>query len=306
MVRLEASPPKPTADADAKADKRAALFEAERTELLFRLAPSDRDASRPKAKKTVIRNILRFTDTPSQLSMVRDLIADMRKAKIGLHEDTAKEFFASVLADTLLYTPVNSLHQPDIALHALTERPRFRLDLDLNTARDLLHSIFIRAPYATPLAHKKADEWKPFTASHHQDALLVAGLYPRFGLGEATNDPVASALLMSMFETSRTTLTSDLPQVDGLGSSGDVATELGKDLLKNTRSKQLVHLSAYSSPSGQPPFLHRHQVWLDSELRRADVKKLLAKLGLDTQSLSSLGASSKTIGALSNKASPSS
>lgn len=87
---------KSTADADAKAAKRAALFEAERTELLFRLAP-DRDASRPKAKKTAVRNILRWTDTPSQLQMVRDLIADMRKAKIGLHEDTAKEFFGELL-----------------------------------------------------------------------------------------------------------------------------------------------------------------------------------------------------------------
>ncbi|KIO25898.1 hypothetical protein M407DRAFT_243910 [Tulasnella calospora MUT 4182] len=296
--QLQEKAQKSATNAEANAAKRVALFEAEKTELLFRLAP-DRDISRPKAKKTAIRSILRWADSPAQLWMVRDLIADMRKAKIGLHEDTAKEFLGRCI----------SLHQPDIALHVLAERPRYRLDLDLNTARDLLHSIFIRATHATPLAHKKADEWKPFTASHHQDALFVAGLYPRFGLGEATEDPVASALLMSMFATNRTTSTSDMPQVEGLGSYGDVATELGRDLLKNTRSKQLVHLStsaSYSSKKDQPPFLHRHQVWLDSELRRADVKKLLTKLGFDTQSLSSLGVSSKTIGALSSDASPSS
>ncbi|KAG8924609.1 hypothetical protein FRC00_004937, partial [Tulasnella sp. 408] len=131
---------KPTADADAKAAKRAALFEAEKTELLFRLAPED-----------CHRNILRFTDTPSQLSMVKDLIADMRKAKIGLHEDTAKEFFGRCI----------SLHQPDIDLHVHTERPRYRLDLDLNTARDFLHSIFIRAPYATPSAHQRLKSGSP-------------------------------------------------------------------------------------------------------------------------------------------------
>ncbi|KAG8949119.1 hypothetical protein FRC04_009065 [Tulasnella sp. 424] len=282
--------PTSTADADAKAAKRAALFEAERTELLFRLAP-DREASRSKARKTAIRSILRWTDTPAQLWTVRDLVADMRKAKIGLHEDTAKEFFGRCI----------TLHRPDIALHVLTERPRYRLDLDLNTARDLLHSIFIRATWVTPLAEKMADEWKPFSASHHQDALLVAGLYPHFGLGEATEDPVASALLMSMFASSRTNPTSDMPEVEGLGSYGDIATELGKDLLKNTRSKQLVHLPTSAAPSSrdQPRFLHRHQVWLDSELLRADVKKLLTKLGFDGQSLSSLGLSSRTIDALS-------
>ncbi|KAG8906464.1 hypothetical protein FRC01_008009 [Tulasnella sp. 417] len=289
---------KSTTDAEAKAAKRAALFEAERNELLFRLAP-DRDASRPRAKKSSIRSILRWTDSPSQLWMVRDLVADMRKVKIGLDEDTAKEFFGRCI----------SLHQPDIALHVLTERPRYRLDLDLNTARDLLHSIFIRATYVTPLATQKADEWKPFTASHHQDALLVAGLYPRFGLGEATEDPVASALLMSMFATSSSSPTSGMPEVEGLGSYGDVATELAKDLLKNTQGNQLVHLRTpvfNASTKGQPPFLHRHQVWLDSELRRADVKKLLGNLGFDAQSLNSLGVSSKTIDALSGGASPSS
>lgn len=194
-----------------------------------------------------------------------------------------------------------TLHRPDIALHVLTERPRYRLDLDLNTARDLLHSIFIRATWVTPLAEKMADEWKPFSASHHQDALLVAGLYPHFGLGEATKDPVASALLMSMFASSRTNPTTDMPKVEGLGYYGDIATELGKDLLKNTRSKQLVHLPTSAAPSSkdQPQFLHRHQVWLDSELLRADVKKLLTKLGFDGQSLSSLGVSSRTIDALS-------
>lgn len=50
-----------------------------------------------------------------------------------------------------------TLHSPDIVLQVLTERPHYRLDLDLNTARDLLHSIFVRATHATPLVQKMAE-----------------------------------------------------------------------------------------------------------------------------------------------------
>lgn len=71
----------------------------------------------------------------------------MRKAKTGLHEDTVKEFLGLCI----------TLHSPDIVLQVLTERPHYRLDLDLNTARDLLHSIFVRATHATPLVQKMAE-----------------------------------------------------------------------------------------------------------------------------------------------------
>lgn len=79
QAKVEFALPKPkqeraskvTADADAKAAKRAPLFEAERKELLFCLA-SDCEDSRLKARKTAIRSIVRWTDTTSQLRMVMD------------------------------------------------------------------------------------------------------------------------------------------------------------------------------------------------------------------------------------------
>ncbi|KAG9011073.1 hypothetical protein FRB90_007507 [Tulasnella sp. 427] len=274
----------PSSNADATAAKRAAHFEQEKVDLMSRLDPKRSDAN-IRAKKTAIRSILRWADTPAQLETVKDLVAEMRKAKIGLHQDTAKEFFGRCI----------TLHRPDVALQVLAERPRYRLDLDLNTARDLLHSIFVRATLPTPLSRQMAAESKPFSASHYQDALLLAGLYPHFQLGEVSQDPVASALLMSMFTASRTTSTSELPQVHGLPTHGSVAKGVGRDLLKNTQNKRLVHLATSLTPP--QPFLHRHQVWLDSELSRADVKKLLTKLGFDSQSLSSLGVSAKALGA---------
>lgn len=164
-----------------------------------------------------------------------------------------------------------TLRRPDVALKILTQRNKYGLDLpDLTSARDLLHTIFVRAVKPTPFDLSLDAEAKPFTASHHDDALLLAALYPPFRLGEVSQDPISSALLISMF-----TLAPPAGQ-------DTTAKTLAKDLLTMVKTRKARTLDAKDDP-------HRQQVWLRHEVSKPSVKTFLSSQGFKGDLLARVG-----------------
>ncbi|KAG8882305.1 hypothetical protein FRB97_008413 [Tulasnella sp. 331] len=257
--------------------KRSARFEQEHQAVLYRCAP-DRDCARPHARQNAVRNVLAWTDTPEQLEAAAELIPAMRRAGVTVAEETSRDLIGRCI----------TLRRPDIALKILTQRNKYGVDLDLKSARDILHSIFVRAVKPSPTDASLDADAKPLTASHHEDALLLAALYPHFKLIRASQDPISSAILLSMFTLLRNTAKASNGGDEQLKVYREYGQIVATDLGNMIKRKQ-VHVVNEHDDS------HRQRVWLFSEVRRPAVREALASAGIRSGDL-------KTIGALASRA----
>ncbi|KAG8906683.1 hypothetical protein FRB99_006384 [Tulasnella sp. 403] len=258
----------------SKASYRAARFESYKATLLQRCSPT-RDASLPPARKTSIQNLVTYTDTPEQLEAIPELLNAMRKAKVPLHRDGPSAFIRRCV----------SLRRPDIALKVLSDRPKYGLDMpDIEVARDLMHAIYIQGLVSGSLFRPPTGEVersassKPFLKSFQEDALLLAGLYPHFGLGEAARDPITSTLLIGMFAGAK-------PKPAESETSGpnsqEIIHSLASDLLGAIKRNEVLDVNAPQVP-------RRQRNWLYTELRKRRVHKSLVDCGFPEDILASL------------------
>ncbi|KAG8934550.1 hypothetical protein FRC02_009762 [Tulasnella sp. 418] len=178
-----ASSPSAIAAAAKKAESinqmREQLFDDYRSTVIYRLE-GIKDKRRPDPRLGSIDLLLRVVDSQTQLEAVTDVLQKWRNAKMTIPKQTGENFLGRC----------TSLKRPDVALKVLSERSKYGVDLtSLSTARSILRAIHSRAI-------SQDESAKPFTDSWLNDALLLAGLTPHYGLGELQSDPASRELLI--------------------------------------------------------------------------------------------------------------
>ncbi|KAG8986979.1 hypothetical protein FRB94_002317 [Tulasnella sp. JGI-2019a] len=263
-------PPSATAGRDTLDPKRAARFEEERQAVLYRCAP---DRARPRARQDAVRNVLMWADTAEQLEAAAELVPAMRRAGVTVSEETSRDFIGRCL----------TLRRPDIALRVLTERNKYGIDLDLKSARDILHSIFVRVAKPSPIDASLDADAQSFAGGHYEDAFLLSALYPYYKLINISQDPISSTILLSMFSRLNTEASSLRTSKEQLESFREFRKSIATDFSTMIKEKK-VHVVNERDDS------RRQRVWLQSEVRRPAVRTLLASFGIGDKELMSIGA----------------
>lgn len=153
------------------------------------------------------------------------------------------------------------LRRTDLALKVLGDRPKYGIDLPaLSDARDLLHNIWYQTRFQDP---------KSFTGSMYEDGLLLAALYPRYGLGNALDDPVSAMILVPLC----------LHHKKPVSTAALEPMSMAQQILKHLESKP-AHWKALKSAN------KRHQGYIQSILELDNLRKYLKKwsveLGIST------------------------
>lgn len=172
-----------------------------------------------------------------------------------------------------------SLRRPDVALKVLTQRNKYGIDIDLKSARDLLHTIFVKAVQPTPADVALDAQSKPFTGTHREDALLLTALYPHFRLIRSSQDPISSAILLSLFTHQSSVASATHEQRTQADTYRGYAKTMAADFRQMVQKKEVHVVNPHDDP-------HRQRVWVRSELQRKAVRQLLR---LKPSTLTSIG-----------------
>lgn len=147
-----------------------------------------------------------LTHSKEHLDDLVDVIAGWRQAKRVVDSQTSDEIISRCI----------NLKHPEVALSLIANRPKFGVDLtSLSVARNLLHSLCERAQEAA-ITDMELDPLPSVTSSPFNDVIFMAALYPQYRLAEVFNDPISTAMLLSLTRSSQ----------------DEAARQLEKDLLE--------------------------------------------------------------------------